>query len=492
MQGKTKQGATSLIVTMFFTLLAGILVLSFVSVMLSNINESTNYNLSQSAYDSALAGIEDAKVMLLEYNNCLARGDTTSTRCKTVVDTIRADGSDDDCDVVRNALGRASGENETLIRTDNSNTTGGVDSTFDMAYTCVKVSMKTPNYLGTITRDSDMKVIPLRSHSAAESNATSTVNRIRLEWFSNEDANTIISNNLSGTYEPAIGYNASTTFSTNKVTAENIRSGMNQFNTASSLPPAITIGLIQAGTPTISGGGWYGGSSTKGFALADFIMEDNNHNTNRGRITLRPVFDSSIDYSRETIPRQVIHNNGSEGFGVSTRAASTQYSSDTNNADNSPIDVKCYNLDNIGTHTYACSVDIDLPKAYGGNEVMDILRYVTLSTPYSKPDISFSLSMLECGETDCSSVDFVGVQSSVDSTGRANDLFRRIDARVELVDVGYPFPKYALGVYGDGGEGDIIKNYRVTQECWNINIGTNYGCDGTSTNFSSEGYNGGF
>ena len=85
MYNKTKKGATSLIVTMFFTLLAGILVLSFVSIMLSNINESTNYNLSQSAYDAALAGIEDAKIMLLEYNNCMARNDTTSSRCKEML-----------------------------------------------------------------------------------------------------------------------------------------------------------------------------------------------------------------------------------------------------------------------------------------------------------------------------------------------------------------------------------------------------------------------
>ena len=62
---KTRKGATSMIVIIFFTLLAGILVLSFVSIMVMNISESTNFNLSQSAYDSALAGIEDAKVMLL-------------------------------------------------------------------------------------------------------------------------------------------------------------------------------------------------------------------------------------------------------------------------------------------------------------------------------------------------------------------------------------------------------------------------------------------
>ena len=136
---KTRKGATSMIVIIFFTLLAGILVLSFVSIMVMNISESTNFNLSQSAYDSALAGIEDAKVMLLEYNTCTARGDTTSSQCKKVVEEVNRSDSNEDCDLVRKALNRATGDNETLIRSDNSNINNGADSSLDMAYTCVKV-----------------------------------------------------------------------------------------------------------------------------------------------------------------------------------------------------------------------------------------------------------------------------------------------------------------------------------------------------------------
>ena len=491
MQGKTKKGATSLITTMFFTLLAGILVLSFVSIMLSNINESTNYNLSQSAYDSALAGIEDAKVMLLEYNSCLARGDNSSARCATLVSLINASGSEDDCDIVRNALGRANGDNETLIRTDNSSTNAGkgVDSTFDMAYTCVKVAMKTSDYLGTITKDSDMKVIPLRTHSASETGAVSEVNRIRIEWFSNQDASSIFDNGLEGNYAGMIQKTTGKTFTTNKFGPDDITTGMNQFGVDATLPPSITIGLIQADYKTEYG--------QKGFLLSDFV-KNNNLNTDRGRLTLRPVDSSSTSKPR-------IANDNSKGYAVSANAANLSFTN-TNTVSNSPIDVECLNPDTeLGAEPYACSVEIDLPKGYHGGQPIDILRFLTLSTPYSKPDISFRITMLKCGYDAahpelCENVKFVGVQSSVDSTGRANDLFRRIEARVELIDIGYPFPKYTLGLYCNPGDdcsdsGNIVKNYRASYNCWNITNGNSQATCGnsdTANNYASEGLDGGF
>ena len=132
---KTRKGATSMIVIIFFTLLAGILVLSFVSIMVMNISESTNFILSQSAYDSALAGIEDAKVMLLEYNTCTARGDTTSSQCKKVVEEVNRSDSNEDCDLVRKALNRATGDNETLIRSDNTS----INNEEEVNIKCLKV-----------------------------------------------------------------------------------------------------------------------------------------------------------------------------------------------------------------------------------------------------------------------------------------------------------------------------------------------------------------
>ncbi len=481
MYTKFKKGATSLIVTLFFTLLAGILVLSFVSIMLSNINESTNYNLSQSAYDAALAGIEDAKIMLLEYNNCMARNDSTSSRCKTIVETIKKDGSDDDCDIVRTALNRADGTNETLIRSDNSATSGNVDESFDMAYTCVKVSMKVPNYLGTITKDTDTKVIPLRTRSAAESNETTKVSKVRIEWFSNDDFSTIVDNGLEHTFETIETFNSNDTFSSNKRTAQSIKKDSNSFAARASLPPVINVGLIQAAS---------------NFTLSSFnIAKTNTSNTNRARITLRPVYDASAIQANGQIATDTISKSD---LAKSTWAADKNYNSTANQdnvylAVNSPRDVKCYNKDTIGTHTYACSITIELPLTYDGVQAKDAFRFLTISSPYPEPDISFSVTLLDNSNK---TVDFVGVQSSVDSTGRANDLFRRIDARVELIDIGYPFPKYTVGLYCDKTDpncatsGNLIKNYRATFNCWRINNGDNLGCDG---NYASDGVDkGGF
>ena len=490
MYSKIKKGATSLIVTLFFTLLAGILVLSFVSIMLSNINESTNYNLSQSAYDAALAGIEDAKVMLLLYNNCVARGDIASARCKDVVEKIEAEDSNKNCDLIREALKRKSGDSdrETVIRTDNSSSAAsGVDATFDMAYTCVLVSTETPNYLGTISKDTDTRIIPLRTHKITDDDgkAVSPIKYVRVEWFSNEDASMIVDNGLASIYDPAGIYNGSGNngFANNKVNAENVVSGKNQFKADATLPPALNVGFVQAGMHAFA-------SDATGFKLSDFKMRNETYTerTNRGRLTLRPIGASG------TIG---VNKIGKTAFPLSTMAAATNYNNtvaqSTYNADNSPMDVKCYTATTVGSHPYACSVDIELPDTYWSDTAQDGIRYLILSSPYASPDISFSVTLFNDEDK---VVNFVGVQSSVDSTGRANDLFRRVDARVELIDTGYPFPKYTLGVYckkgSDGNPdcsetGSIVKNYRATYDCWSINNGNVGTCKAGSNNYASDG-----
>ena len=59
---------------------------------------------------------------------------------------------------------------------------------------------------------------------------------------------------------------------------------------------------------------------------------------------------------------------------------------------------------------------------------------------------------------------FVGVQAQVDSTGRANDIYRRVEARIELVDTGFPYPEYAVWMAGTNQK-DINKAFWVTNEC---------------------------
>ena len=71
---KTKKAAASIYIVIFTTTLLGVIALSFTRIMLAESLRTTNYSLSQSAYNSAQAGIEDAKIVLLRYQNCINFG----------------------------------------------------------------------------------------------------------------------------------------------------------------------------------------------------------------------------------------------------------------------------------------------------------------------------------------------------------------------------------------------------------------------------------
>ena len=55
-----RQGVASLYVVVFATILFGVITLSFTRIILSEVEQSSDDDLSQSAYDAALAGVEDA------------------------------------------------------------------------------------------------------------------------------------------------------------------------------------------------------------------------------------------------------------------------------------------------------------------------------------------------------------------------------------------------------------------------------------------------
>jgi hypothetical protein len=63
---------------------------------------------------------------------------------------------------------------------------------------------------------------------------------------------------------------------------------------------------------------------------------------------------------------------------------------------------------------------------------------------------------------------FNGVQARVDSTGRANDLYRRVETRLDLNDTKFPYPEFEITM---GGNGDIRKSFYVTNNCWSSNNG---------------------
>jgi len=124
--------------------------------------------------------------------------------------------------------------------------------------------------------------------------------------------------------------------------------------------------------------------------------------------------------------------------------------------------------------SYRCNADIIIPRPIGGAR-NDGTMFVRLVLPYNTPDTSFSLELYDCtGDhtisntaktNECDRVQFAGVQTRVDSTGRANDLFRRVEARLEMQDIYYPFPEFAADVSGRDPE-SIWKSFWVTYNCW--------------------------
>lgn len=477
-KAQTREGAAAIYTVVFFCLLIGIVTIGFVSIMIQDIIGSTNYDLSQSAYDAALAGVEDAKVLLLQYNTCMSSESRLSdNKCQEVISAVNTAGSSDDCDLVRDSLGRAkggNGANETLIQSVNDNNlinnkSKDLADNIDMAYTCVKLSLASEDYLGTLTETSDVKIIPLRTGvgSAYNDAGDGNFNRIRIRWYSQEDNDTVrdtayYSDNYETSLVPNIKYGSS------KTKMGDITGDWHTFDNKATLPPAIRVGLIQTPTKFI-----YGDLDSKNYY-------NGTYQANTGSLFLRPIKSDTPGYQVTRIA-----SNANSGFYGSLVSHQNNYTDDVN-ATNSPVDIKCLTSEDMladDAPQYACTAEIDVPSVWTSLDPRNTTanngtRFLTLSSLYAKPDTSFSVQLLNCSGDDCRIVKFVGVQSKVDATGRANNLFRRVEARVELQDVSYPFIKYGLNVYGSGsGDGEIFKNYWATSNCWYKDKGVSMTCN---------------
>lgn len=423
---KFKEGAASFYIVAISTLILVIVAASFAAVIISEVTRTSNDDLAQSAYDAALAGVEDAKLAFYSYQSCLENGspiDASGLSCdeiKTWVESGQREGQDA-CDMVSVILGRKrEGEGgEVLVQESN------VNNDMQQAYTCVKLSDAT-DYKTTLTAENPTKI--MRAHFE-NGEAAKSVQSVVVSWQRDT--------NVSQTKYSDLG-----------------EDGI--FGAKTPLPPVISLGLVQT-------------AST--FTLDSFDMTQGD-STNRGTLYLVPA-GSEIDQSGKGNKYEIAWN---EESGVNSISKEGFLKSNDKTVKNLPYVVRC-----ADGSEYACSATIELPNPVGGDRNNDTFMFV-LSMPYA--DASTDVRLQFCSETDgcyedgkevvngeeksvTTEVPLSKVQIVIDSTGRANDLYRRVETRLEPADKAYPFPLYAIEVLGEDNGSLIDKNISPTCE-WGV------------------------
>jgi Tfp pilus assembly protein PilX len=360
---KNHKGAVSLFVVIFFSLLVTVVVVGFVRLALKDQQAATAQNLSQSAYDSAQAGVEDAKRALVRLNTVCASGNVGLCNAAIAnIDSTTCNASVSDIAVVSNG--------EVKIQ----QSTGDAASALDQAYTCVTITRNTTDFVGKLTAD-EAKVIPLVG--------VAPFNNIKIEWFSTKDLptnTTAVALDTSFTKLPL-----SSSYVTNK-------------------PPVMRTHLIQVG--------------------GTFNADNMNNNKTNASLFLYPVSgvaDSGVNFTWD-VPQT---------------------------ATKKPYTVRCSN--SLATGGYACSITLPLPDPISGN-LNNRTALLELKALYNSANYRVTLY------NGATAVKFNNVQPEVDSTGRANGLFRRVQSRLELVDA-YAYPSSEVETTGN-----FCKNFSITDQ----------------------------
>lgn len=378
------RGAVSIFVVIFSALLITTIAVGFIRIMIQEQQQATNTDLSQSALDSANAGVEDAKRLLVRYGD-YCQGSTAASSTTECVRLSRALSENASCNTIQKSgiAGEESGDEVRLQQTGNA-----ADELLEQAYTCVKIQLDTTDYVGSLST-SDSKMIPLKG--------TADFDRIDIEWYSQADLkdsggdadDTIQQIMLSGDTElPKLA------------------------DWQANRPAMLRLQLIQFGDT---------------FQLSDFDKKDDSTSNSR------TLFLNPSVAGRNSM-------NFSDDVRGSRTSGSLQQVACDSNFTSATVD-----------RQYACKATILLPPAIGSSDLRRT-AYLHVDSLYND-NTSYRIQMAN-GSTP---VTFSSVQPIVDSTGRANDLFRRVQSRIEIDNSTFPFPQSALSV-----SSNLCKTFRVT------------------------------
>ncbi len=429
---KTRKGGVSLYIVVFMALMFGVITLGFIRIVLNDAKETSNTDLYNSAYDSALAGVEDAKIALIKYHDCVSQGAVANSAaaegtCPYIVAAMEDGINNQSCDVVRDVLGRDQDNQDAVIIQETQSSNQGNADDLEQAYTCVKITERTADYLTTLSASDSTRIVPLHSSDLQD------IDAIEFSWYSSQNG-----------------------------TDYNFMNGNMQSNNTEKAytPPVVAFELFQ--TDTANNGEkcplTYGLKTnvvnlSPCFSVAELSVmgqESNAFGTDHAMLVFYPRSNSSSN-------RTVVDANSVLDH--------------SDKSDNDTIDANCNNSGN-----FACTAVIKFPSTFRHTTRATATSFVKVTLPYNRPatDISLTFCKTLDGNNNCTATtELSGVQAAVDSTGRANDLYRRVETRIELVDLYYPYPEYAVHLEGNG---DLNKNFWVTRNCKTGDNGSIHGC----------------
>ena len=424
MKTKTQQylkGAVSIYVVIFTALIVSIITVSFIRIMVSNEHQSSNADLSQSARDSALAGVEDAKIALLKYIKQCPSGknsDTGSTNnCQEIYKRITGD-----CNYFHGYMdgsNAASANTEVIVQRNDSNKDS--DKALQQAYTCVKIQVETDDYLGVMSAGKSDLIPLIPEANPSDPTQPKTIDSVELSWYTIGD-----NSGKMAVSDPK-----------HAATADGLKLDQSNSDWGINAPSLMRVQLIQTDTS---------------FKLQDLDDQGSGSLSDRGTIFLYP----RAVHGPETV-------GATPSFDINpvyALGASSAY-----NMIEAPVSVSCFK-DFKYANGYACTAKVKLPNTFK-NSINRKNTFIRL-TSYYHDQTNYKMVMKSGNST----VKFDGVQPAVDSTGRASDLYRRVEARVQLFGDAI-FPEFAVDMSQNGeGTGQFCKMLTVTDKS-NIEQGGN-------------------
>lgn len=406
---QTKKGVAAIYVVVFTTMLIGIITLSFLRIMLSESGRTLNDTLSDSAYNAALAGVEDAKYVIAKYQQAIATGDSSSK----IVEQLESN-ADNNCDIISDAL-ELTNQEEYSVGTNDSGQTFQ-----DQAYTCVMIDLS-GDFKGVLSTNNPTLVVPLKP-SGKENNTVNDVAGVDITWtMGSDDVSSFTGSALKKIHSDFGNGSVNNANALMDNDAHSIlgRKGVMDNDNQVALN-GLRVMLVQSPA---------GESNPNYYASKDGF-------TNRGSLMLL----ASSENGTNTIGN-LLNPKQSD--------ASNPFVESADKNVNAPLAVKC--------SQESCNARIAFPWVNTGDSRNPDNFFLVLNQLYSEPSIKVTVNMINNkGDT----IDFFNVQPIVDATGRSGDLFRRVEARIGTDNGASLVPTAELST-----NSAINKDFPVTKNC---------------------------